>query len=266
MPIAFYLPGEIPIYTFSLLLGLSATLGLSWVAWQSHARQARRHVESGLVALLGGLAGGRSIFVLANWEYYQFHQREVLDISQGGLSAAGALAGGCLAILLLAALTRTPPGRLAGSLLPLLTTLAISAWLGCWLAGCAYGPRTAQWWGLPAWDEWGGRGARFPVQLLGALLALGLFWLLDRARGKYLSPSRAAILGVLGLSLQMLALSHLRVDPTAMWRGVRSDTWGALALTVFSGLVLLVSFLLELIKKQRITAKNVLPLSHDPPG
>jgi phosphatidylglycerol---prolipoprotein diacylglyceryl transferase len=258
VPIAFYLPGEIPIYTFSLLLGLSATLGLAWVAWQSPTRQVRRNVEAGLMALLGGLAGGRTAYALANWEYYQFHQREILEVYRGGLSASGALAGGCLAVLLLAALIHTSPGQLAGALLPLLATLAISAWLGCWLAGCAYGPRTTQWWGLPAWDEWGGRGARFPVQLLGALLALGWFWLLDRIRGKYLSPSRAAILGVMSLSLQMLALSHLRVDPTVTWRGLRSDTWGALALTVFAGLALLVSFLIELVNKQRITAKSIL--------
>jgi hypothetical protein len=50
-------------------------------------------------------------------------------------------------------------------------------------------------------------------------------------------------LAVLGLALELLALSTLRADPAVRWRGLRLDSWAALALAAMAGLVCLLLFL-----------------------
>jgi phosphatidylglycerol:prolipoprotein diacylglycerol transferase len=248
--IAFYLPGGVPVYAFTLILALGATLGLLWVALRAPDKEVLYTLDIGLLTLLGGLLGGRAVFVAANWVYYQSHLLEIFAVHRGGFSWTGALAGGLLALALIAAINHTSLGFLADAMLPLLAILTISGWLGCWLEGCAYGPRTDHWWGFPVMNEWGQTAQRWPTQLLGAILTLGLFWLLDwshswlEVRGRSPRPGTFAALGVLLLSLEMFALSYLRVDPSPMWNGFRLEAWAALGLAVLSALVLGFSLLL----------------------
>jgi hypothetical protein len=48
---------------------------------------------------------------------------------------------------------------------------------------------------------------------------------------------------VLGLSLELLALSFLRADPAVAWRGLRLDAWAALAIVALTALFLILSAL-----------------------
>jgi phosphatidylglycerol:prolipoprotein diacylglycerol transferase len=255
--IAFYLPGGVPVYAFTLVLALGATLGLLWVAWRTPDKEILYTLDVGLLVLLGGMLGGRVAFVAANWVYYQSHLQEILAVHHGGYSWTGALAGGVLALVLVAAVKQASLGRLADAMLPLLATLTIAGWLGCWLDGCAYGPRTDQWWGFPVMNEWGQTALRLPTQLLGAVLTLVLFGLLDwsrawlAGRGRSHRPGTFASLGVLLLSLEMFALSYVRVDPSHMWNGFRLEAWAALGFAVLAALALGISLLLP--KRDRPT-------------
>ena len=249
MNVAFSLPGNIPIYAFPLLVGLGATFGLAWVAFQAPPKELRLRIDAGLWALLGALLGSRISFVLVNSAYYRENPWEALAIYQGGLSWPGAMAGGVLALLMAARLLRTPTGKLADAMLPLVASVAVSAWMACWQTGCAYGPPADHIWGIPAIDEWGHLAPRWPTQLIGAMLALVLVWILDCSRSWPTIPRWAknhgnpAALGVLGLSLELLALSFLRADPAVAWRGLRLDAWAALAIVAFTTLFLIWSAL-----------------------
>lgn len=217
---------------FSVLLGLAAATGLVWVAWQAAPKQAEASVEMGLLALVGALAGARAAYVSVNLDYYKVHLAEVPQVWLGGLSAPGALAGAFLALVIGAVLSRRSLGRLADSLLPLAACLSVAAWLACWLDGCAYGFEGDGWWALPVRDEWGAVSHRVPVQLVGALSALVWFWLIDRIRHRLYWAGQAASLGLLGLSLEFMALSWLRADPGQVWHGLRLEAWGAAALVI----------------------------------
>ena len=238
------------MYTFSLILGLGAALGLLWIAWRAPEQQVLVYLDAGLLALLGGLLGGRAAFVATNWAYFQSHPLEIPVFHRGGYSWAGALAGGLLALALVAAIKRISLGLLADAMLPLLATLTVTGWLGCWLGGCAYGPLTDRWWGFLVTNEWGQTALRWPTQLLGATLTLVLFLLLDwsrawlAARGKSARPGTFALLGLLLLSLEMFALSYLRVDPSRMWNGFRLEAWAALGFAALAALALGFSLLL----------------------
>ena len=117
--------------------------------------------------------------------------------------------------------------------------LVLSAWLACWLDGCFYGQILDTWWSLPARNEWGIPARRVPVQFLGAVLCLGTFWLVERFQKRLPAPGLAALLFLVAVSWQLLALSFFRADPAPTWQGMHLDSWAALGLAVISLLVFL---------------------------
>jgi phosphatidylglycerol---prolipoprotein diacylglyceryl transferase len=232
----------VKLNSFSLLVGVGATLGLAWVVWQAPEKQALRRVDQGLWLLLGSLLGGRAAHVATAWPYYAGRLLETPQVWLGGFSGAGALAGGLMALVLLASITRQPLGDLADAYMPLAAVLAVCAWLGCWLDGCAYGAETTAWWALPARDEWGELRQRFPVQLLAASLTLGLFWLVDRSRTHLPHPGQPACLALLGLGLLTFGISFIRVDPSQTWWGWRPETWTGVGFSFLAIIAYLLTF------------------------
>ncbi len=252
--VAFYLPGAIPVYAYSVILALGACLGLAWIAMRSSQKLALRQVEAGMWALLGGLIGSRAGFVAASWPYFQDHILESLQFYRGGLGWPGALAGGLLALAAYGALNRIPLAGLADDMLPLLAAISVSAWLGCWASGCAYGMNSNAWWSLPSPDEWGVIANRWPVQALGALLTVALFALLELlAAEAEFKPGYRAILSVLGLSLILLATAFLRGDPARLWNGLRLEAWAALAYS----LLMLVSLAVYHFRQARLKSQKL---------
>lgn len=233
--VAFYLPGGIPIYLFSLLLAVGTFLGLAWVALRAPEENAGRLVEAGLCALAGALVFGRAAYVGLAWSYYQDHLAKAFQANLGGMAWPGALAGGILVLAIYARLTRQPFGRLADSLTPLLAAVSVAAWLGCLVDGSGYGAPTP-WFGIASPDEWGAMTRRVPVQVISAILILALFWLVDR-----LPENRPALVG-LHATLLLLCLAVVQfaatlfVVQTEVWKGLPLDAWAAL---LFAGLALM---------------------------
>jgi prolipoprotein diacylglyceryltransferase len=236
--IAFTLPGGLPIYSFPLLLGIGASLGLAWVATRARLRLAQSQLDAGLVVLFASLMGSRLVFAAVHWPYFRSHPLEIVLLPLGGLAWPGAVLGALAGLLAYAALKRQPLLKLADALLPLATALSVSAWLACWLDGVAYGPVLSLRWLVPARDEWGAITPRLPVQFLGAILTLGLFWLLELRQPREPSPGSLAGRWFLGFSMLMLVLSLLRADTAPAWLGLRLETWAALAFLLIAGLAL----------------------------
>lgn len=219
----------------SIVVALGATLGLLGAVWPlATARQRAVVFEAGLAALAGALLGGRAVYVAVNGFYFADHLLEVPQVWLGGFSASGALAGALAGIGLAAARKGISLGLLADTLLPLLWTLSLAAWLAAWLEGVAYGRPLAAAWALPAKDEWGMVAARWPVQATGIVVTAVVAAALSLGRQGLRQAGLAAALGVLALSLQLLAAAFVRGDPMPTWLGLRLDAWGALASTALS--------------------------------
>jgi phosphatidylglycerol:prolipoprotein diacylglycerol transferase len=236
---------------FSPLLGAGALAGLILVSWRAAQKERLRYLDASLVALFGALVGSRMLAVAVNWTYYQAHIGEVFQVWKGGLSSTGALWGGILAVIIISWVWRKPLGLLADTLFPLAGTLAIAAWMGCWLGGCSYGVAADIWWALPSRDEWGVVASRVPVQLIGAAATLLIIWLLDTVGRRLPVRGMGAMLGLLGLSAVLFGLSYLRIDPTPIWRGLRLEAWGALGLMILSGLTVVVLLAYWQVKENR---------------
>ena len=225
---------------FSLVLGFGALAGLLLTGWRAPQKEMIRYVDAGVFTLFGILLGSRALTVAVNYNYYQTHMSEIYQVWLGGLSGIGALVGGILAGLIIARWWRIPLGVLADALLPLAGTLAITAWMGCWVDRCAYGMQSSAWWAIPARDEWGVLTNRIPVQLVGAASILVLIWLLDRASKRLSVQGLRATIGLFGMSAVVFGLSYLRSDPTPIWNGLRLEAWGAMGLMIFSSVTVVV--------------------------
>lgn len=236
--IAFYLPGNLPVYAYSLLLGLGASAGLAWAIWRQNERRATRLIAASLTSLAGALLVGRAAYVLLRWPYYRAHPAESFQLPLGGLEWYGALAGALIFLALYAGLNRQSFATLADDLVPQLMLLSLAAWIGCWLDGCAYGAESFAWWSLPARDEWGILGWRFPTQLLAAILTLALLWLADWLRPHLHTPGLVSGAAVLGQMAIIFASSFLRADPGLYWNELRFDAWAALGFGLLAGLML----------------------------
>ena len=232
--VAFYLPGGVSVYSFSLLIGVGAALGMGWVAWQSNAKERLQNINASLWVLVGALVGGRIAYVSVNWTYYRQHLLEAFQVFQGGLSWPGALAGGLVMVVVYAWRLRKSLGELLFALFPLLTCLVFMAWLACWIDGCAYGALAIRGWGLPALDELGAQALRLPTQLIGSISIAFWFIVLNSQSARFPRLAMVGWASLLGVAVILFGLTYLRADPGIIMSGLRLDTWAALGFGILA--------------------------------
>jgi phosphatidylglycerol:prolipoprotein diacylglycerol transferase len=182
-------------------------------------------MDAGLASLAGGLIGARLTFILVHSGYYLSRPLESLSFWQGGLSWFGAAAGAVLGLIVYSRLARADPWIVADVLAVPAMLVGASAWIGCYLDGCAYGyPVQLAWWAVRSPDWIGNIALRWPTQLVGSLLyLLSIAGLLRIAKGRF-PPGTAACLSLALLSAIYCGLSLTRGDPIWMVFGLRLDT------------------------------------------
>lgn len=233
---------------FSLIIGIGASFGLLRAVQNALADDRWRWLLAGLITLTGTLLGARAGFVTAFYVYFKTHPREILQLTQGGLSWPGALTGAILFAWLALAALRLP--KLAGfdRLSRMLLPLGTSIWLAGWQAGIAYGKALplGTWWGMMITDDSGLAALRVPVQpaaVISLILLLGISeWLVGRSSKPGLQAG--VLCGV--LCLHSLLFSLMREDMGQRFFNLRVDSWAAIVLLTGSLLFLL----LLLLKKQ----------------
>jgi hypothetical protein len=128
-------------------------------------------------------------------------------------------------IPLLALVQHQPISRLADLVVLILVPLAVSVWLGCGVAGCAYGVAlTDQYpWALPVLDSDGTLTYRFPLPYLAAAVLLLIARPVEKkALAMQMPGARAALLGLV-LALHTLLFSSWRADAVPIYHNLRLD-------------------------------------------
>lgn len=209
---------------FSLWLALGVTLGLWQVARAGTRRERLAYLGMGVMVVLAALLGARLGYVLLHPGPFRAQPGLIPQVWQGGLTWVGALPGALLGLGGLAWWRRRPFLALVERMLPLLPMVAAAAWLGCWGAGCAYGPPAPEsaWWALLVVDELGQVGWRWPLQPLAALTLLGGFGLLEISLHEALPAQRVGWGGVL-FAAHTALFSLGRADVPPSWHGQRLD-------------------------------------------
>ena len=205
------------LYMVALALGIVA--GLVVAVRRSSQREAVL-VAAPIITLAGLLAAE--------------HWHVALHASPG-LSSMGGVAGGLVAVVVVARPLGLTRRALLDAVAPgALTGFAIGR-VGCFLAGCCYGRPTTLAWGV-VFDALG-PPARHPVQLVECALDLGAAWWSTRAS----APGGAAGRAMIGYALVRVLLEGLRdpVSADVVGRVMASAVhWCAMALVV-GGLALL---------------------------
>lgn len=236
-------------YTALVNIGLLAGAIIAYFQARRRGLSTTWALDTTLVTALGGLIGARVVYVAVNWAYYGDYVRRAVRIWEGGLAWHGGLAGGLIAVLAYCAIRRISSRQTLNVLTPGAAVLAICAWLGCLLHGCAYGVETYPGQGL-LWtlslelpDLYGIRAPRIAVQLLGAgWSAVALAAVVIAGRRAQLDR----LLFPLWLTLYSagsFGLGFLRADATPLIAGWRADQIVDLALTVIGTATLAVGLL-----------------------
>jgi prolipoprotein diacylglyceryltransferase len=223
------------VTSFSLLVGIGASLGLLQVIRRVPEQQALRWALAGLAVLAAGLVGARLNFAILHPGLFSADPLDVMHVWLGGLNWPGGLLFSLVALAIASLLMHEPFGLTADTLMPLFPAVAIMAWLGCIQAGCAYGgeiPETNSW-ALYLPDEQGSLAYRWPLQLVAAATLLILSWRVDRGSSgidKY--PGWQASAVGLALALHTLLFSWLRADHQLIYQGFRLDLAAGIMLSI----------------------------------
>lgn len=232
------LPGEINISIFSSIFAVGIVAGIVTTTVIEKDRDPIQVINPAIAALIGGLLVGRLGTVFLNFSYYQSNREEILALSQGGFLLIGASIGAVTAIWIYAYIIDQPFGKLLDTQLPLFSGAAISAWLGCWVVGCAYGNLSNSGWALPAIDEWGITQTRLPIQLLAITATIAIAYAALIVKKRAVAEGMAAAVFFLGICSAYFMLTYLRADPVAISYGLRWDAWALLGLSLLSGVYL----------------------------
>jgi phosphatidylglycerol:prolipoprotein diacylglycerol transferase len=175
------------ILVIGFVLGAALSILRGWL-WGTPPRTV---LDASLAAACGAVLLGRALYTAANWDYFQTNTWEALQPWRGGLSSTGSLIGAVAGVVLLCHFRRVDARSMLDIMAPGGAIVVGSAWMGCLLAGCAWGvevwPQQRFLWGLSAelGDQFGLSVPRVAVQLVGlgwsslllfVLLLLGRRW------------------------------------------------------------------------------------------
>ena len=220
------------------IFSLTALATLLWLGWvptrrvrSADVEAARSRFDAGAAGLAGGLIGARLGYVAWHLGYFRVHPAEILAFWHGGLDWLGGVLGGILGVWIYSRSAGRPFLELADGLAVPGLILSLSAWLGCWVDGCAYGRSApAGWWAPTSPDAFGTFAPRWPTQAAALLLTLFFLAVLLRLENRSLAGGLRACLALASAAAVILLVSFGRGDASVAILGIRGDAMAAVLL------------------------------------
>ena len=171
-----------------------------------------------LAVLVGGLIGGRILFVLINREIYLADPLKILMLYEGGLAFQGALFGGLVSGIAVAKIRKMPVLRSCDVIAPYIALGQAIGRIGCFLNGCCYGKIIESGIGVTfPGDDF----MRIPVQLYSSAALFILFIALVLFRRVKSVPSGSIFAAYLFLcGIYRILIEFLRNDNPAVFFGM----------------------------------------------
>jgi phosphatidylglycerol---prolipoprotein diacylglyceryl transferase len=180
-PIAFQL-GPLTVHWYGIFVALGFLAGL-WTASRRAKRSgiaAERIFDLGPWLIIGGIVGGRVLYVISYWrEIFADNLREIFMVQHGGLVFYGGLIGATIAGILYLHLKKLPLWKVADIVAPGIALGYVFGRIGCLMNGCCYGRECSLPWAIhfPATHETHGAPVH-PTEIYDALLNLGFYFFL----------------------------------------------------------------------------------------
>lgn len=218
--------GPLTISTYGVVVAMAFLVAVGL------ARHVERHAPLGLFpineaalvdwavwAVVGGLLGGRLLYVLLNWPVYAQTPLEIMALWHGGLIWYGGFLGGLLGTWL--SLRRRGIGFLRGvdQVIPFMALGHAVGRIGCFANGCCYGIPTSAWFGV----QFPGLAQPvIPTQLLESAALAGLYLALRRGQTPSMLRRPGALFGwyLLGYALIRGVIECWRANQPMVWGGI----------------------------------------------
>ena len=172
--------GPLTLYSY----GLFVALGIALAITLSSKEAARRGMVPSdildifMAIIVGGLLGGRLLFVAINWKYYAGGPfLDILNLTEGGLAFQGAFVGAILSAAVIIRMKKMSFWRVGDLIIPYLALAQALGRIGCFFNGCCYGKEAVCGLGVTFPGE---EVVRMPVQLYSSLGLLLIFLILLR--------------------------------------------------------------------------------------
>ena len=218
--------GPLTLYSYGLMLVI-AFLSSTWLAGRAAKRlpaelvaiPPQQIVDFSCASLLGGILGGRLLYVLLQRDEFVRAPSEALALWHGGLIWYGGFLGGVLAGGLYIRSKGLDFLRVMDQFIPFLVLGHAIGRLGCFLNGCCYGKPTQLWCGV----TFPGQSVRvLPTQLFEAAGLVVLFGVLRRLQQpEWLRhPGRLFGLYLISYAVFRFLIEFLRGDQPIWWAGL----------------------------------------------
>ncbi len=247
LPLVF---GVFPSYGLFLLLAYFVGSEAAVRAGRELGLPRARVLAASTLLLIAAVLGARVAFLLEQPRV----AASIVALWRGGLTFVGSVPAVALGAIVLGRVWRMPLHQLVDPLCHAAALGQAIGRVGCFLAGCCYGLPSERF-GLhfAAESVAGPEPARFPIQLVEAVLSLALFSLLRSNLGWLARPYRT-----LGAYLVGLATIRLVTEP---FRGDQVPLWPRLTVAQGEALVVLVVGLLLIVLSRRDRARASTPSS-----
>jgi phosphatidylglycerol:prolipoprotein diacylglycerol transferase len=136
--------GPITVRSYPALIDIGLLIGVTWATLETRRRglDAMLALDAALAAAVGGLILARVTYVGFHWGYYSHHVHQTLRLRDGGPAWQGALVGGTAGATGLCIFRSQSVLATLDTLTRAAASVAILAWLGCFMASCAHGIET----------------------------------------------------------------------------------------------------------------------------
>lgn len=224
-PILFSI-GPVVLYSYGamMVLGFLLTIWLAGRAARKLPPELRAISEEQVVdftcwSLLGGIVGGRLLYVLLQWPFFAQAPLEVFALWHGGLVWYGGFFGGLLSGYGYTRAQGLNFLRVLDQFIPFGVLGHAVGRIGCFLNGCCYGKPTDLWCGV----DFSGQGQRvLPTQLFETIGLSLLFLILRRLQRPALLRQSGRVFGcyLSGYGLLRFVLEFMRGDQHPWFAGL----------------------------------------------
>lgn len=200
------------IYSYGLFIALGFLVSVALIARRAREISLERNelFDAMFLILLGGIVGGRLLFVLLEWEYFRSNLWQILRIWRGGLAVQGSLIGALLTVGVIFKRKEVSFLSAVDLMIPYAALAQSFGRIGCFLNGCCYG--------LVSDDLFLGVAypaetvARIPIQIFYSLGHLAIFVILRVYQGRFPRKGRVFALYLMLFSVMRFFLDRFRGD------------------------------------------------------
>ncbi len=171
-----------------------------------------------ITILIGGLIGGRGLFVIINWEYYFYHPLKIFMFYEGGMAIQGGLVVATLSGAAVFRIKKIPFWRTSDLIAPYIALGQSVGRIGCFLNGCCYGRVIEKGIGVTFPQE---AVMRVPTQIYSSLALLAIFVILIEIRQKRPFDGYVFTMYLALYSVFRFFMDFLRGDNLAVVSGMR---------------------------------------------